>query len=79
MMLKSLFIELNIQTDELDSDSDGDQGSSQAPKFVTKRQFVEFLLSNFDLTDYSRGSFNCSPKKTVQRVEAMVDKIFILA
>ena len=40
---------------------------------------MEFLLSNFDLTDYSRGNFNCSPKKTVQRVEAMVDKIFILA
>ena len=65
MMLKSLFIELNIQTEELDSDSEDDRGSSQAPKLVTKRQFVEFLLSNFDLTDYSRGNFNCSPKKTV--------------
>jgi len=78
MLLKTLFLELNIHTDDLDSDSEDERVSSQAARLVTKRQFVEFLLANFDLTDYSRGNFNCTPKKTIQRIEAMIDKIFIL-
>lgn len=74
-------MEVGLQTDELDSASEdeGELSDLVGAKYVTKQQFAHFLLKNLDLTDHSRGDFNNGPKKTVERLSKMLDRIFINA
>ena len=72
-MLKALFEEAGAANDGLVSDDD----EPGKPKIITAAHFIEFLARNFDLNDYSRGTFNLGTAKTKKRIKRMVETFFV--
>ena len=77
MLLKDFLVEVGLANESLDDSEEDVLSDFGGSKFVKKSQFANFLLRNLDLTDYSRGQFNCAPKRTVDRLDRMLTRVFV--
>lgn len=67
-MLRTLFAEEEKSSDEDDSESEDSDEVVKVEKTVTLMEFAAFLMSDFDLTDYTRGATNLLRSATRKRV-----------
>jgi hypothetical protein len=74
-MIKQAFKEYAGYQSEDEGFSDEDEDS---PPTITSLEFTKFLNRNFDLNDYSRGTFNMGPIKTQRRIKNMIESIFVI-
>ena len=67
-MLRTLFAEEEKSSDEDESESEESDEVPRVEKTVTLKEFAEFLMNDFDLTDYTRGTTNLLRSTTRKRV-----------
>jgi len=77
-MLRTVFAEEEKSDDEDESESEESDDANKVEKTVTLAEFANFLMSNFDLTDYTRGTSNVLVSKTAKRVQSMLEAYLVV-
>lgn len=76
-MLRTLFAEEEKASDEDASESEESDDADKVEKTVTLAEFANFLMNNFDLTDYTRGTSNLLVSRTAKRVQSMLEAYLV--
>lgn len=77
-MLRTLFAEEEKSSEEDESESEESDDADKVEKTVTLAEFANFLMSNFDLTDYTRGTSNLLVSRTAKRVQSMLEAYLVV-
>ena len=76
-MLRTVFAEEEKASDEDASESEESDDADKVEKTVTLAEFANFLMNNFDLTDYTRGTSNLLVSRTAKRVQSMLEAYLV--